>query len=146
MGSRRRDGVLGSTEAHQESQSNIIATRPRTGTPASSSKAARSAPMAITSRCNGESVPALGSIAEWKRSDPNRDWRHWKLSTPSAPCATQRSTSLRRWALVLGVLWVRQFTAPMACSIISQVPSPSERISSCTSEVRDGCSGSAGSP
>jgi len=47
------------------------------------------------------SGPACGTSAEWKRSDPNADWRHWKKHDPSAPRAIARSESSRVWPGVL---------------------------------------------
>ncbi len=117
--------------AHQDCQSQIIATSATVRVPRMPSSRPSPAPSALTSRQIRESVPACGTIAEWNFSAPRRDCRHWKNIAPSEPRATWarllRAISPGRLAGLRGC----QLTPLVECSSSSQgAPPATERVRS----------------
>ncbi len=78
------------------------------------------APSSQTSRNRSLSSPACGTRAEWNFSEPDRDWRHWKKPSVSAPRATWVSESRMVPPGTLAGLTGCQFTALVECSMSSQ--------------------------
>lgn len=99
--------------------------------PASSASRATASPVSQTSRKIRESAPACGTIAECQISAPERDWRHWKNSAPSAPWARCCTECRRISPGSLGRVAFSPYTVEVPCSISSQgFPPPKERARS----------------
>ena len=71
-------GTESASPAHSDGQSKTSATRASTAVPTTARSRPSNRPCSRTARCRSVSGPACGSIAEWNRSEPCAEARHWK--------------------------------------------------------------------